>query len=75
MSKLNPYDWRCIRDRLELLAHERGIPRSQIPHARHTQLLVKFCRRHRVNLDWLFLGSLRDLQLQTDWAKGWPLTW
>jgi hypothetical protein len=34
-----------------------------------TAPIIAFCRRHEVNLDWLFLGDIRGLLAMAEWAQ------
>jgi hypothetical protein len=53
---------RQMRDRIRLLAAERGLPESEIKpvisRLRHEEVM-KFVRRHRVSYDWLLCGCLK----------------
>ncbi|SHN86909.1 hypothetical protein [Bradyrhizobium erythrophlei] len=53
---------RAIRARLSLLAIERGLQPAELPKVIELDdTMLAFVRRHEVNLDWLFLGSLKGL--------------
>ena len=54
-----------IRDRLQWLAGEWGIPLADLPKRpdRLSDEMLTFCRKHSVNSDWMFCGDLRVLRL------------
>ncbi|CCE06463.1 hypothetical protein BRAS3843_1730032 [Bradyrhizobium sp. STM 3843] len=55
---------RELRARIQLLAAERGLPESEtkpVLSRLRTYEVIKFCRRHRVNYDWLLSGSIKGL--------------
>jgi len=76
------YSLRAIRRRLDLLAAERGIPAREVskllagiieerragiqgdPDA--IEAVLASCRRHEINLDWLFMGNLKGLLSMTE---------
>ena len=63
---------RAIRNRIALIATERGLPESEIKKVMgrlSTRDVLRFARKHRVNMDWLICGDLKGL-LET--AKGCP---
>jgi hypothetical protein len=53
---------RQMRDRIRLLAAERGLAESEIKpvisRLDHYQIML-FAQRHRVDYDWLFSGDLK----------------
>jgi hypothetical protein len=62
----------AMRARLAVLAYERPhIQKEEIKTAMRggTAPIIAFCRRHEVNLDWLFLGDIRGLLAMAEWAR------
>jgi hypothetical protein len=59
-----------MRDRIRLLAAERGLPESEIRPAlsrlNHFEVM-KFAERHRVSYDWLFFGCLKGRLRMARW--------
>jgi hypothetical protein len=51
-----------MRDRIRLIAAERGLPESEIrpviSRLKHYEV-VKFVQRHRISYDWLLCGCLK----------------
>jgi hypothetical protein len=69
---MNVADKNAIRARIALIATERGLPESEIKKAMGrllTRDVLRFARKHRVNMDWLICGDLKGL-LET--ARGCP---
>jgi hypothetical protein len=52
-----------VRDRIRLLAAERGLPESEIKTVMKLKdwEIVKFADRHAVSFDWLLCGCLKGL--------------
>lgn len=59
----------AMRARLDLLAFERGIARSETRAVmKNGKAMIDFSRRHRVSLDWLIRGDLAGLLRTVQWA-------
>ena len=55
-----------IRQRVELIARERGIGQAEIEAAlRGGQRLINFASEHNLSIDWLVLGDPEGLLRQT----------
>jgi hypothetical protein len=62
-------DRKAIHVRVDLVAHERGLPRSEILKAKSSDdALLNFALRHDLSIDWLILGDLRGLLRMVRWS-------
>jgi hypothetical protein len=60
----------ALRARLELLAAERGLCRSEIRKAqKNTKAMLAFANRHELSIDWLYLGDLKGLHRMAEWSR------
>jgi hypothetical protein len=59
-------DKRAICDRIDLIAHERGFPESEVADAKTCldEALIAFAMRNGLSLDWLILGDLQGRMRQ-----------
>jgi hypothetical protein len=57
---------KAIRDRINLIAHERGLPEAEVARAKTCtdDAILSFARRHGLSLDWLIMGDLKGLMRQ-----------
>ena len=70
MTNAAPLDYAALRNRLNLIAHERGITGPEIKKAvRSDAALHDLARRHLLSYDWLLVGDLRGLQRQERWRR------
>jgi hypothetical protein len=56
----------AIRDRIDLIAHERGLSESEAARAKTltTSALLAFAARHSLSMDWLVTGDLQGRMRQ-----------
>ena len=63
---------RQMRDRIRLLAAERGLPESEIrpviSRLKHEEVM-KFAQQHRVSYDWLLCGCLKGGLRMARWSR------
>jgi hypothetical protein len=57
----------AVQARIRAFAHERGLPPEEIHKLMYkrpaTGHVIDFCRKHKVNADWLLFGDLRSAGL------------
>jgi hypothetical protein len=62
-------DYRAIHHRLDLIAHERGLPPAEIRKAKSSeQDLIDFAYSQNLSFDWLILGDLRGRLRMAKWG-------
>jgi hypothetical protein len=60
----------AIGARIDLIAHERGLPRSEIKKAKSSdEAQIHFALRHDLSVDWLIFGDLRGLLRMVRWKR------
>ena len=59
----------AVQARIRAFAHERGLPPEEIHKLMYkrpaTGHIIDFCRKHKVNADWLLYGDLQGLRIMT----------
>jgi hypothetical protein len=57
----------AMQARIRAFAHERGLPPEEIHKLMYKRVatghILDFCRKYKVNCDWLLYGDLRGLRL------------
>jgi hypothetical protein len=66
----------AIRRRVRAIAQERNLQPADIAKMMHKRIIIAhamaFCKKHKINMDWLLCGDLKGLQQMTKEAKAEP---
>ena len=76
LEKTGATSLQAMQARIRALAHERGLPPEEIHKLMYKRVATgnvqDFCKKHKVNYNWLLWGDLQGLRLMATGKQPMP---